>query len=130
MLDGNVEELDWDLSTWLIVGKSEHAAGFPWPEGVVEDIELDYLSHTWCNLKDLLRFACANRTSLLPTMLALEVSPLRTEALHLLLELLRVLLCPLTPLSELGLELLHHVVERRTSWANALAKATSSTTSC
>ena len=130
MLDGNVEELDWDLSVWLIVRKSEHAAGFPWPEGVVEDIELDDLSHTRCNLKDLLRFTCANRTSFLPTMLALEVYPLGTEALHLLLELLRALLRPLAPLPKLGLELLHHVMVRWTSWARTFTEATSSTSSC
>ena len=126
LFDRNTEDVDGNLVTGLLISKSKCASIFPWPVGVVEDFELDDLSHAWRNLKDLLGLALADSTSLFPAMLAVEVLPVVSAPLHLLFELLWIIFGPFAPLTHLVLELLHHFVERRTTMTAASSATTAS----
>lgn len=132
LFDRDAEDLNGNLVTGLLVGKSQRAATLPWPVGVVKNIKLNDLSHTWSDLEHLLGLAGAHSTSFLPTVLSLEVLPILWVGapLHLLLELFRVLLGPFTPFAHLRLEFLHHLDEVRTAVlaTSASVAATTSTT--
>lgn len=95
LFNGNGEDINWHLEAWLLVSKSESAAILPWPEGVVEDIDLDHLSGTWSEDDDFLRLAGAYGTGLFPVFLAIEVPVLVATALFgspVLLEIFELLL--------------------------------------
>ena len=126
LLNRNTKDVNWELIAWLIIGKGQSAASFPWPVSVIEHVDFDNLSHARSDLKALLRFALADGTGLFPAMLSVEVLPLVIAPLHLLLPFLGVLLGPFTPLTHLGLELLHHLVHWRAT--GSMASTTTATT--
>ena len=117
--DRHSEDLDGDLEVALLVSESDGATRLPWPEGVVEDLDLGKLGHAWSDLNHILRLALADSTGLLPVLLALEVVPVLAALLELSLPLIWIL-------TEVLHELLHHVTEGR---ASVTTTATTTTTS-
>ena len=142
LLNGNAEDVDREFEAGLLVSEGQGAVGLPWPVGVVEDLNLDDLSHTRNNLDDIFGFALANGTSLFPALLAFKVPVLvsmvtMVALAPVLLELLSALGSLLLPLlwgpvlafttAKLLHEVANHVLQGTTAATAAAASTTSST---
>ena len=94
----------------LLVSEGKNAAISPWPVGVVEDLELNRLSRARRESKGLLGFALADSASMHPFLRAIGVVVLQVVVapFNSLGELLWLLLGPLAPFSNLGLENFNH----------------------
>ena len=122
LLNRHVEDLNRHLETGLLISKSESAAEFPGPVGVVKNINLDDFGGAWSHLDNVLRLAGADGAGLFPVLLALEVPVLVASTaafvvLPFLLELFELLLDLFV--IEVADEFVDHVLEATASSATA-----------
>ena len=111
-LDVNSEITDRDsLATWLLISEGKNAAVSPWPVCVVEDFELNGLSRAGGEAEGFLGLTLADCASMHPLLRAIGVVILQVVVapFNFLGELLRLLLGPLAPFSNLGLENLNYL---------------------
>lgn len=124
------ENLDWHLSSWLLVSKSESAPLLPWPVGVVKDFDFNDLSGAGSKLDNAFGLFDADSTSGFPIFLAVKVPVLVTATVvtELLAKLLH-LFFELGIVAKVAHELMHHVLEVATATSAAAMTSAATTTS-
>ena len=133
LLNGNAEDVDGELEAGLLISEGQGAVGLPGPVSVVEDLNLDDLSHTRNDLNGILRLALADGTCFLPALLAFEIPVLVTVLAPMLLELLATLSSLLLPLLWAPVlaftvaKLLHEFVDHVLEWTTMTTAATAAT---